>query len=74
MLINVLLGFERGNQSLLLSAGWEKCVKLWKVEKDHISLVDKVMTDTVVQAMTLGAKGEIYAGGINGNLFRLDIM
>lgn len=73
MIINSLVGIKSGNESLLYSAGWDKMVKQWKIENGECKLVNSCNADMVVNVLTYGEKGEIYAGGSDGHVVRIDV-
>lgn len=73
LIINALKGVTSGNATLIYTGGWDKLVKQWKLEGGNLSLVDKVNADIVVSALANGEKGELYAGGSDGHIVRVDV-
>lgn len=73
MIINALLGLEFQTDKLLLSAGWDRVVKLWKLEDTGLQLLHQIDVQMVVETMTTGEDGDIYVGGSEGQIIRLDI-
>ncbi|KRT80061.1 WD40 domain-containing protein [Oryctes borbonicus] len=73
MIINALVGVKSGNDTLLYSAGWDKIVKQWKIENGTCKPVNSCDADMVVNVLTYGEKGEVYAGGSDGHIVRIDV-
>lgn len=73
LIINALVGVSSGSGILLYSGGWDRLVKQWKLEGNSLTPVDKVTVDIVVNTLANGEKGEIYAGGSDGHIVRVDV-
>ncbi|KRT80062.1 WD40 domain-containing protein [Oryctes borbonicus] len=71
MIINSLVGTKSGDH--LYSAGWDKMVKQWKIEKGSCQLINSCNADMVINVLAYGEKGEIYAGGSDGHIVRIDV-
>ncbi|XP_022904447.2 E3 ubiquitin-protein ligase TRAF7 [Onthophagus taurus] len=74
MIINSLVGVKTSSGAVLYSAGWDKIIKKWKIENGACTLVGSVDSEMVVNVLTNGEKGEIYAGGSDGHIIRVDDM
>lgn len=72
MIINSLTGIKAGADEMLLSGGWDRSLKMWKINESEIAMVDKIPADFVIQAMTTGRVGTAYVGGGDGHLIRVD--
>lgn len=73
MIINSFAGVPSGSGALLYSGGWDRVVKQWKIEAGKITPIDKVTVDIVVNVLTNGEKGEVYAAGSDGHIVRVDV-
>ncbi|KAK9884444.1 hypothetical protein WA026_007290 [Henosepilachna vigintioctopunctata] len=72
LIINALTGTSWDNQINLFSGGWDKIVKQWIIENNSIRNVTNCNVEIVVNALTVGEKGHIYAAGEDGHIVRLD--
>ncbi|XP_066993199.1 myosin heavy chain kinase C [Anabrus simplex] len=66
MIINALCG----NNSTLYSGSWDKTVKQWDLETCKCTATGEL--DYCINALAIGPQGEVYAGGANGLISRLD--
>lgn len=74
LIINALIGVATSSSNALLyTGGWDKLVKQWKFESERLQVVDKTSVDIVVNALANGEKGELYAGGSDGHIVRVDV-
>lgn len=73
MIINALCGCETSDGTLLFSGGWDKIVKQWKISNGNVTLVNQCNVDMCINALAVGEKGEIYAGGNDGHIVRIDL-
>lgn len=73
MVINAICGLKTTEKVLFYSGGWDKVVKQWTVEGNAIKLVNECQLDMVINALTPGPEGEIYAGGSDGHIVRIDV-
>lgn len=73
MIVNALCGYQISDGVLLFSGGWDKVVKQWKITNDDVQFVNECNVDIVVNSLLCGEKGEIYAGGSDGHIVRIDI-
>lgn len=73
MIINALVAVKAGNETLIYSGGWDKIVKQWKSTEDGFEVTGSCNTDMVVNTMVYGEKGELYVGGSDGHLIRIDV-
>ncbi|XP_018332230.1 type II inositol polyphosphate 5-phosphatase 14-like [Agrilus planipennis] len=72
-IINALVAVKDGSDLLLYTGGWDKTVKQWKLSGKNLSLVNQCNADFVVNVLAAGPKGEIYAGGSDGHILRIDV-
>jgi len=71
--INALTGVQWGDQQLLFSGGWDKVLQKWKVvNKDTLSDEGSVNVDLVINALATGETNQIYAGGADGHIVRVE--
>lgn len=73
MIVNAMCGCQISDGILLYTGGWDKIVKQWKITSDDIKLVNECNVDIVVNSLTCGEKDEIYAGGSDGHIVRIDL-
>ncbi|VEN33883.1 unnamed protein product [Callosobruchus maculatus] len=71
--INALRGATWNNKPILFSGGWDKAVKKWNIDDDIVKLDSSVNVDIVINAIALGDKGEIYVGGSDGHVVRIEV-
>lgn len=71
-IINALEGVEWNGNQLLLSGGWDKIVKLWKVTDQGLAQISNVNVDLVINAIASGEPNSAYAGGTDGHIVRVD--
>lgn len=74
MIINAITGIKAEGCELLLSGGWDRSLKLWKMNGSEITLTDKIPADIVIHSMIAGKDGVVYAGGSDGHVIRVDIV
>lgn len=72
MIINALVGVKKNDKILLHSGGWDRVIKQWVIEEGKIKPLDKVDVNLVVNVLTAGETGEVYAAGGDGHIVRLD--
>lgn len=73
MIINALVAVPSSPGVLVYTGGWDKWVKQWKLEKDRLTPINKTNVDIVVNTLANGEKGELYAGGSDGHIVRVDV-
>ncbi|KAJ8952925.1 hypothetical protein NQ318_006542 [Aromia moschata] len=73
MLINTLAGTNWNQRTVLFSGGWDKKVKKWNVDEDIVKLESALDVEIVINAIAVGDKGEIYVGGGDGHIVRIEI-
>ena len=67
MIVNALCGW---GDSTLLSAGYDGKVKQWNL--NNLELVNSCDVGGCINGLCVGSQGQVYAGGVNGFLHRLD--
>lgn len=72
-IINALAGAKWGDKIVVFSGGWDKQVKKWNIDEDMVKLDCSCDTEIVVNAIAVGDKGEIYVGGGDGHILRMEI-
>lgn len=73
MIINSLCASTTSTGEVLLySGGWDKIAKQWLVKKDGVVPQNTCDVAMVINVLATGEKGEIYAGGSDGHLVRID--
>lgn len=73
MIINAFCSVKTSDKLLLYSGGWDKVVKQWVVEGDSLKFVNECLMDMCINSLMPGPKGEIYAGGSDGHIVRIDV-
>lgn len=73
MVINALAGIDWNGQTLLFSGGWDKKLKKFRFDEDVVKLDCTSEVGFVVNSIAVGESGEIYVGGGEGNLLRIEI-
>lgn len=73
-LINALAGANWNKKDVVFSGGWDKQLKKWIIEGNSAKLFGSCETDIVINAITTGEKGEIYVGGSDGHIVRLQVI
>ncbi|KAJ8959947.1 hypothetical protein NQ317_002012 [Molorchus minor] len=73
LVINALSGTIWNNKPIMFSGGWDKQIKKWLIDEDIVKSVGSVDADMVVNSIVIGDKGEIYAGGVDGHIIRVEV-
>ncbi|KAF7268835.1 uncharacterized protein LOC143195514 [Rhynchophorus ferrugineus] len=73
MLINALSGVEWGEDKFLFSGGWDKVLRKWKIMNQSLSDEGSVNVDLVINAIAAGDTDQIYVGGSDGHIVRVDV-
>ncbi|KAJ8953357.1 hypothetical protein NQ314_007366 [Rhamnusium bicolor] len=73
MIINTLAGTVWNGKTVLFSGGWDKQVKKWNIDEDLVKLDSSCDVEIVINTITVGDKGEIYVGGSDGHLVRIEV-
>ncbi|KAJ8959946.1 hypothetical protein NQ317_002011 [Molorchus minor] len=73
MVINALAGTSWDDKSVLFSSGWDKILKKWIIDEDIVKMSGSLDVGMVVNAIAIGDKGEIYVGGADGHIIRVEI-
>lgn len=73
MIINTLAGTTWNNKNVLFSGGWDKTVKKWNIDDDIIKQDGSCDVEIVINSIAIGDKGEIYVGGGDGHIVRIEI-
>ncbi|KAJ8917134.1 hypothetical protein NQ315_012624 [Exocentrus adspersus] len=73
MLINAIAGTEINGETVLFSGGWDRKLKKFRFEKDQVKLDCTSDVGFVINCIAVGESGEIYVGGSDGELLRLEI-
>ncbi|KAJ8981542.1 hypothetical protein NQ317_009801 [Molorchus minor] len=73
LIINSLSGTIWNNKPILFSGGWDKQIKKWLIDEDIVKNVASVDAQMVVNSIVIGDKGEIYAGGVDGHIIRVEV-
>lgn len=73
MIINSLAGTTWNNKNVLFSGGWDKTVKKWNIDDDIIKQDGSCDVEIVINSIAIGDKGEIYVGGGDGHIVRIEI-
>ncbi|CAH1967558.1 unnamed protein product [Acanthoscelides obtectus] len=71
--IIALRGVVWNNKLTLFSGSWDKTVKKWNIDDDIVKLDSSLDVDIVVNAIAKGDKGEIYVGGSDGHVVRVEV-
>ncbi|KAJ8984654.1 hypothetical protein NQ317_009882 [Molorchus minor] len=72
MIINTLAGTKWNQRTVLFSGGWDKLVK-WNIDEDIVKLESQLDVEIVVNSIAIGDRGEIYVGGGDGHIVRVEI-
>lgn len=73
MVINSMSGAVWDGKITLFSGGWDKVVKQWTLDKNTLKPEASCNVDIVINTLTVGEKGEIYAAGGDGHIVRFEI-
>ncbi|KAJ8952922.1 hypothetical protein NQ318_006539 [Aromia moschata] len=73
MIINALAGTKWNDKMVLFSGGWDKQIKKWIIDEDMVKTESCLNADMVVNSIVIGDKGEIYAGGVDGHIVRIEV-
>lgn len=73
MLINAIAGLDYKGQTLLFTGGWEKRLKKFRFDEDLVKLDCTGEVGFVINSIAIGESGELYVGGGDGNLLRIEI-
>ncbi|XP_018579203.1 myosin heavy chain kinase D [Anoplophora glabripennis] len=73
MIINTLAGTTWNNKNVLFSGGWDKTVKKWNIDDDIIKQDGSCDVEIVINSIAIGDKGEVYVGGGDGHIVRIEI-
>lgn len=68
-----MAGARWNDKDVLFSGGWDKQLKKWIVDATSTKLYGSCDTEIVINAITTGDKGEIYVGGGDGHIVRLQV-
>lgn len=76
MIINALCEVKKNdNNTYLCSGGWDKIAKIWKINSDLSNTPnDSCQVSIVINALTAGSKNQIFAGGSDGHIIRIDML
>ncbi|KAJ8959945.1 hypothetical protein NQ317_002010 [Molorchus minor] len=72
MIISALAGTTWNNKSIIFSGGWDKKLKKWSVN-GTLNLDSTLDVDLVANAIAIGDQGEIYVGGTDGHIVRVEV-
>lgn len=72
-IINALAGVSWNNKNILFSGGWDKNIKKWIIDGSSIKLEATVDVGIVVNAIAVGEEGEVYVGGSDGHIVRVEV-
>ncbi|XP_056638989.1 kinesin-related protein 8 [Diorhabda carinulata] len=72
-IINALAGVNWNDKFILFSGGWDKNIKKWVIDGSSIKLEATVDVDIIVNAIAVGDKGEVFAGGSDGHIVRVEV-
>jgi len=73
LIINAICGISEEDNKYLFTGGWDKVLKKWKlVNESTIQLIGSCPVEVVITALTSGPNGEIYVGGDDGRIFRME--
>ncbi|CAG9840196.1 unnamed protein product [Diabrotica balteata] len=72
-IINSLAGAKWNNKNIIFSGGWDKSIKKWIIENNSITLEATIDAGIIVNAIEVGRDGEIYAGGEDGHIVRIQV-
>ncbi|CAH0553999.1 unnamed protein product [Brassicogethes aeneus] len=73
LMINSMAGATLKGEDILFTAGWDKTLKRWRVDDESIKAVENMSLSFVVTKMTVGDDGQLFVGGENGVLVRVDV-
>lgn len=68
-----MAGARWKDRDVLFSGGWDKVLKKWIVDGDSTNLYASCDTEIVINTITTGDTGEIYVGGGDGHIVRLQV-
>lgn len=66
-------GASWNGSDVLFSGGWDKVLKKWILENKNIVASDNLSLEFVITNMVAGESGQLFVGGENGNLIRVDM-
>ncbi|CAG9818404.1 unnamed protein product [Phaedon cochleariae] len=72
-IINALAGAKWQEKNLIFSGGWDKQLKRWNVEADEMKPDSSCDLEIVINAIAIGDQGEVYVGGGDGHLVRVEV-
>ncbi|ENN79626.1 hypothetical protein D910_06065, partial [Dendroctonus ponderosae] len=72
MIINALSGVVWEKEQFF-SGGWDKLLKQWTISNNYPTNVASVNVDVVINAIVCGERNQIYVGGADGHVLRVDV-
>ncbi|KAL1491460.1 hypothetical protein ABEB36_012057 [Hypothenemus hampei] len=74
MIINALAGVKWDNQEQLFSGGWDRILKQWAIKNNCPNNEASVDIEIVITAIIGGDNRQVYVGGADGHLVRVDVV
>ncbi|KAF7268834.1 hypothetical protein GWI33_018178 [Rhynchophorus ferrugineus] len=74
LIINALGGVKWGEKEHLFSGGWDKILKHWLITHNSPENVASLELDIVITVIQCGKQDQIYVGGADGHILRIDIV
>lgn len=69
-----MAGVKWNDQEQFFSGGWDKLLKRWTIKNNCPTNEGSVDVDVVINAIVCGENGQIYVGGADGHLVRVDVV
>lgn len=73
MIINALSGTVWEKEHMF-SGGWDKLLKQWIISNNYPTNVASVNVDIVINAIVCGRRNQIFVGGADGHVLRVDVV
>jgi len=72
MIINALCGVKNDRKTFIYSGGWDRMLKQWRVFSSTIEKQNACPVEMRINVIAAGPEGEIYVGGSDGHIVRVD--
>ncbi|XP_023013231.1 uncharacterized protein [Leptinotarsa decemlineata] len=72
-IINALAGASWDNKDIIFSGGWDKQLKKWTIVDNNLKEGGSCDVEIVINAIAIGDKGELYVGGADGHIVRIEV-
>ncbi|XP_050304053.1 myosin heavy chain kinase D-like isoform X2 [Anthonomus grandis grandis] len=74
MIINALSGTVWNDQQHLFSGGWDKMLKWWSIKNNGPTQEATCNVDLVITSIQSGDNGQVFVGGADGHILRIDVV